>query len=108
MDSSQRGVRFQNYSSDGVDGDDADVPRNQTPVSIVSRSVANTNTSMLPPSSPRPRTTVPSHQQQQNTSASPQNYFLPQEIPIDYGVPSLVEEGGFPFETPSPTMSGYT
>jgi len=107
MDSSQRGVRFQNYSSDAADGDDGDVPRNQTPVSIISRSVANSNPSMLPPSSPRPRTTVPPHQQQQNTSTSPQNYFLPQEIPIDYGVPSLVEEGGFPFETPSPTVGGY-
>ena len=105
MDSSPRGVRFQNYPSDG-DNVDGEVPRNQTPVSIA-RSVANSNSSMLPPS-PRPRTTVPSSHQQQPTSASPTNYFHQQETPIDYGVPSLVEEGGFPFETPAPTMSGYT
>lgn len=39
-----------------------------------------------------------------------QGYF-PAELPIDYGIPSIVEEGGFPFETPSPGaagMQGYT
>ena len=36
--------------------------------------------------------------------------YFPVDLPIDYGIPSIVEEGGFPFETPSPNagIAGYT
>ena len=38
-----------------------------------------------------------------------QGYF-PVELPIDFGIPSIVEEGGFPFETPTANtnVTGYT
>jgi mitogen-activated protein kinase kinase kinase len=110
MDPSQRGVRFQGYPPDTADIG-GDISRNQTPVPP--RSVSNTNQSSLhPPSSPHPRTTVPGGQQQpqqQIPRSAVQGYF-PMELPIDYGVPSIVEEGGFPFETPSPNVgvAGYS
>lgn len=117
MDASQRGVRFQGYANDHAN-DDGDIPRNQTPVPItIPRSVAsNSSSSMHPPSSPRPRTTMPPQQQQQQTQQQQQQNtrqlareYFPLELPIDYGIPSIVEEGGFPFETPSPGvgMSSY-
>jgi mitogen-activated protein kinase kinase kinase len=120
MDASQRGVRFQGYPLDSNE-DDGEVTRNGTPVPIP-RSISNSNPALHPPASPRPRTTLPQSQQQQqqpqqqqtqqpqqqNPRPSAQSYF-PMELPIDYGIPSIVEEGGFPFETPSPGAgrSGY-
>ena len=125
MESSQRGVRFQGYAnSDDADDADADVvvaAHNPPPVPIaITRSVAAASTSspaMHTPASPRPRTTMPPQQQtqqqqqsqqQQNTRPLAREYF-PLELPIDYGIPSIVEEGGFPFETPSPgaSMTNY-
>jgi len=120
MDSSQRGVRFQGYAGDPHDGE-GELSRNQTPTP---RSVATSNSSsMHPPASPRPRSTIPQQQnqqsqqqQQQQQQQQPQHLrgtttgYFPIELPIDYGVPSIVEEGGFPFETPSPNvgMAGYS
>src|SRR6202011_1236939 len=102
MDPPLRGVRFQGYSTDPADQEDH-VSRNQTPVPV-----PRTNANATIPGSPRPRTTVPivqqqqqQQQQQQNMRATMQGYF-PNEPPIDYNIPSLVEEGGFPFETPTP------
>jgi mitogen-activated protein kinase kinase kinase len=105
MDSSQRGIRFQGYSADGADME-GDLSRNQTPVA---RPMPSSNGHT--PASPRPRTTIPGTQQQQqsNPRSAAQGYF-PMELPIDYNIPCIVEEGGFPFETPTPNMNiaGYT
>lgn len=106
MESSQRGVRFQGYSGDGADMD-GEISRNQTPVP---RPAPSSNGSLHAPASPRPRTTIPGAQQQQQQQPRPAvQGYLPMELPIDYGIPSIVEEGGFPFETPTPNMNmqGY-
>ena len=102
MDSSQRGVRFQDYP-DGVDNDgEGDISRTRTPV-------ARTTASAHPPASPRVRPAAPPGQQPQAAQPSSGRLsgqgFFPVEVPIDYNVPSIVEEGGFPFETPSPNVN---
>src|SRR5436305_13127060 len=97
MDSFQRGVRFQGYTADTVDMEDGNISRNQTPTP---RNISNGTTSNLAPQSPRTGTTIPSQQQQQQQQQqhiprqNVQGYF-PMELPIDYNIPSLVEEGGF-------------
>ena len=98
MDSSQRGVRFHGYP-DGEDMED-DRARNATPAPP--RSAASSVSSLHPPQSPRPRTTIPGPSRE-TSSTMPRSAalgYFPAEPPIDYNVPSIVEEGGFPFETP--------
>ena len=110
MESSQRGVRFQGFAdTDGVE-DDSD-SRNVTPIPVRPGPSSSVASSLHPPSSPRLRTTIPAQSREQQNSiprSSSAGYF-PVELPIDYGVPSLVEEGGFPFEIPisSANMAGY-
>ena len=119
METSQRGVRFQGYAGDPHDGE-GEISRNQTPTP---RSIPASNSSSIhAPASPRPRPTIPQQQSQQSQQSQQQQQqqqhqqnlrgttsgYFPVELPIDYGVPSIVEEGGFPFETPSPNMAGYT
>jgi mitogen-activated protein kinase kinase kinase len=59
--------------------------------------------------SPRPVSALPQPAQTLNSRSLPAGYNFAAEPPIDYGVPSLVEEGGFPFETVSTNVSsgGY-
>jgi mitogen-activated protein kinase kinase kinase len=103
MDSSQRGVRFQGYADDVDNDGDGDISRNRTPVPRTAAS-----SSSHPPVSPRVRPTIPTSKQPQPqplpAGRSSGQAFFPVEVPIDYNVPSIVEEGGFPFETPSPNV----
>jgi mitogen-activated protein kinase kinase kinase len=90
MEPAPRGVRFQDFPHGDIE---EDLPQPNSPAP---RTMNNPN------ASPRPLSTLP-NQTQQNSRPT---YGFAMDPPIDYGVPSLVEEGGFPFETPSTNVSG--
>jgi mitogen-activated protein kinase kinase kinase len=106
MESSQRGVRFQGFT----DGKDSDEDRARTPTPLPTRSAQLSLSALHPTQGVGPRTAMPGPPREPASSIvrpAALGYF-PSEPPIDYGVPSIVEEGGFPFEIPSATgMAGY-
>jgi mitogen-activated protein kinase kinase kinase len=99
--SSPRGVRFQ----DGTEAENQEIDRNKTPVprGVTGHSGSPSTSSVLRPTSPRPRNILPSQPaQQQQIGRSTGHVFYPLDIPIDPTILPIVEEGGFPFEMRSP------